>query len=122
MTAVLQDFSLCAGNTALLTVTVDTSIPMDTLAGSTIWWKVFDQSTGVAFGSAIIVKTNESGGGGLDILESPDMTFTIQLDGTDTSSLATGNYYHEGVVIDSSGDGVTVLAGIMTVTQALIAA
>ena len=115
-----QNFSVSAANDALVTVTVDTTVPTDTLAGSTIWWEAFAQAHGVPSGSPLITKTNQSGGGGLDILESPAMTFTLQLSNADTA-LPLGNYYHEAVVIDEIGERVTILSGIMTVTQSLIA-
>lgn len=119
MTAQLQDFSVCAGNDALITVNVETTVSGDTLDGSTLYWQAYNQSFGVPSGDPIIVKTNDSGGGDLVVLGSPPMTFTLQLAEADTLGLL-GNYYHEAVVIDEIGGRVTILQGIMTVTQALI--
>lgn len=121
MSAALQNFSVGAGNDALITVTVESGTVGDTLVGSTIYWEVYPQKSGIVPNAALplITKTNNSGGGDLTVLGSPPMTFTIQLDEADTLGLI-GNYYHEAVAIDETGGRVTVLAGIMTVTQALI--
>lgn len=118
MTAPLQYFSVCRSNDALVTVSVDSTVAGDTLVGSAIWWKLYAQKVGVPTGDAMIVKTNDSGGGGLTVPGSPPMIFTVELSGDETT-LDLGNYYFQADVFDEIGGRVTVVAGILTITQAL---
>lgn len=119
MTAALQDFSIGAGNDALIPVTVGSTIIGDTLVGAAIRWEVFDQVFGVVADGALALIT-KSDTDGISVTDSPPMVFTIALAGADTRDLPLGNYYHEGCVIDEIGGRETVIAGIMTVTLAAI--
>ena len=112
----IQDFSVPANNTALVTCDVTTVIPGDTLDGSTVEWFAYQQLHGVTTSTVVLAKTSSSAGGGINILSSPPMTFTIEIDAADTINLL-GNFYHEATVIDEGGSRVTVLYGLMTVLQ-----
>lgn len=115
MTAPLQDFSICRSTDAVVTVTVDTTVSGDTLEGSTITWKLYAQQTGVASGDPLITKTNDDG---IAIPGSPPMIFTVELSGDETDR-DLGNYYFQADVFDENGGRVTVVAGILTITQTL---
>lgn len=112
-----QDFTIPQGNSVTVTVDVLTSIPADSLEGSTVIWRAYPQDFGAPIpGDApLISKSNVSGGA--IVLSSPPMFFEIFFDPVDTEGLL-GNYYHEATVVDPIGNVSTILQGILTVIEA----
>src|SRR5262252_4416419 len=116
MTALIQNFSIPANNDTVLSVDVGPDNENLTLAGATIYWKVFAQTAGVPYGDPLISKsTNE--GGGIEVLDNTYQLFTIELDRSETAGLL-GNYYHETRIISALDDRVTVNQGIVCITMA----
>ncbi len=116
MQPLIQNFSVPADNDHDVIFTITSNTPDDTLAGSTIYWRAFEQTIGSPVPSAppVISKSSLSSGG-VAILPSPPMTFVVSLDKVDTAALLR-NYYHEATVVDELGNIDTVTVGIMTVT------
>jgi hypothetical protein len=112
----IQNFSVPANSDQILTFTITSGIPNDSLVGATIYWRVYDQEFGCVVPTIppVISKSSLSGGG-ITILASPPMTFTVDLLRTDTVNLLR-NYYHEATVVDEIGENEPVTVGIMTVT------
>lgn len=115
----IQNFTLPAGDTATIPVTIDPATlgnfdwDDETMQA---WWEVYDQAYGVPAPGVnpIIVKTNLSGSS-LIIPDSPSYTFLIEMVTADTIGLLR-NYYHEATIIDVNGVRITPFSGIMTIT------
>lgn len=116
----IQNFSVPRGNDATINVDVTSDVAGETLHGADIEWKVYEQMHGVRTASVnpLIVKRL---GAGITVPGSPPMLFVIGLDAIDTSNLLE-NFYHEAMVTDEGGNKITVLQGVMTVTEAEIPA
>jgi hypothetical protein len=116
MQPLIQNFSVPADNDHDIIFTITSSAPGDTLAGSTVYWRAFEQEMGSPTPSVppVISKSSLSGGG-VTILPSPPMTFIVVLGKADTAALLR-NYYHEATIVDEIGNIDTVTVGIMTVT------
>jgi hypothetical protein len=116
MQPVIQNFSVPADNSHDVVVTITSSIPGDSLRTSTVYWRVFEQAFGSPVpGSPPVIQKSSLSGGGIEILPSPPMTFSVLLSASDTVGLLR-NYYHEATVVDEGGNVDTVTVGIMTVT------
>lgn len=97
MTAINQNFSIFAGNTKSITVTVDDAA---SLTGATIEFNIKKNENS----NAILTKTNVSVSGN---------TITITLNPTDTENFS-GSYYHECVLTDQYGNVSTLSVGTIT--------
>jgi len=110
---IIQNFSVCANN--------DTDINFDigpdegqSLIGTTIYWKAYQQMFGVPVPDTppVIVKYSDNG---LQVTDPDTGKFVVEISHDDTVDLLR-NYYHEATVVDENGNIVTVTIGIMTVT------
>lgn len=101
------------GNDHRLRVTVvdDAGLPKQ-LEGAAIEWRLARSLTG----PVVAVKTL---GAGIETDAAPGV-FIVRLDPADTAELTPGNYYHEALVTDASGDRVTVLSAWAIIKPALI--
>ena len=113
MTTTAQDFTMYAGDTNTITVTVtDSAGAVVNITGATITWKLLEEQGGTialtkTVGSGIII-TNGAGG-----------IFTIALAATDTASLLAGAYYHEAELTDTSSNVSTILIGTLTLKESI---
>jgi hypothetical protein len=116
MQPLIQNFSVPADNDHDVIFTITSSASSDTLDGSTVYWRVFEQMMGSPTPAVppVISKSSQSGDG-VTILPSPPMTFVVSLSKVDTAALLR-NYYHEATVVDEIGNIDTVTVGVMTVT------
>ena len=112
MASVGQDFTMHAGDTKDVTVSVvDGDGSSVTLTGATIVWKMARKVDE----TALLTKTTTAG----DItISGADFSFTLAA--SDTASLDAGQYYHEAEVTDSSSDVATVTTGIITIETDLV--
>ena len=119
----LQNFSIPRGNSLDVTVNVETDVVGETLEGADVFWRVWEQAHGVvatdSSGARLDPVVSKSVGHGVTVLGPPPMEFTIQLDPAHNVGLL-GTFYHEAEVVDPEGNHVTVMQGIMTVTEAEI--
>lgn len=108
MTATAQDFTMYAGDSRLIPVTVtNTAGTAKNLTGATVEWAMY------LMNSATPSATKESGDG-IEFVAASDGTLEIALDPADTENLRPHTYYHEAKVTDSSGNISTVLTGFIT--------
>jgi len=109
---IIQNFSVAANN--------DTDVNFDvgpdegqSLIGTTIYWRAYEQEFGSPIGAAIIQKQTDSG---LQVVDPDFGKFVVELNRDDTVGLLR-NYFHEATIVDQNGNKVTVTQGIMTVTD-----
>lgn len=115
--AELQNFSVSQNTDDEIAVLVESSLTLNTLAGMTIEWSVYEVEFGVPLRSPVMIhKTTSSG---ITVPSSPAMTFDIAIDHADTASLDLGVYYHEAILIDGGGNRSLILFGLMAVTLAI---
>lgn len=112
----IRDFSMTAGDTKLIDVSVtETDGTPTTITSATIAWKVTKSIRPTA-----TVSISKSTSSGISITSGSGGTFRITLDASDTSSLAPGDYYHEAQITFSDNEVATVLKGIMTIEPGLV--
>ena len=118
MTALIQNFSVPAGNDVSISLQVDPDTGLTTLVGTHIVWRAYEQVFGIALsdGSPPFLLEKSTTDGSIVILPSPPMECQIKLASGDTASLLR-NYYHQTQLIDQAGNTSTINCGIMTVTQ-----
>lgn len=111
MTISKQNFSIVAGDTAKLTVSVTdpTGAPLD-LTGATIRWAM-GRGVGIP---PLLEKSSED-----NSITINGTSFDINLDPLDTQNLR-GAFYHEAEITDASGEVSTVMTGTATVRGSLI--
>ena len=119
----IQNFSIPRGNSMDVTVNIETDVVGETLEGADVYWSAWEQQHGVVLtdssGNRLPPLIQKSVSSGLTVPGSPPMEFVISFDQADTVGLL-GNVYHEAEVVDPLGNHVTVMQGIMTVTEAEI--
>ena len=130
MTALIQNFSVPAGNDVQIALSVAPDTDLDTLEGSIILWRVYAQQFGIPnFGASetlpppppspspslapLIEKSTDDGT--IVVLPSPPMSCQILIASADTREMLR-NYYFETSMMDISGNTSTLNCGIMTVT------
>ena len=105
-----QDFTLDAGDKAILTITVDDGaeppVAVD-LSGVAIQWAL-------ARDLSIVPVVTKSVGSGIVITDPTNGIFKVTLDPADTEGLC-GIYYHEAEVTDTNSDPSTVTRGTVTI-------
>lgn len=113
----IQNFPFPADSDGDVVLTITSSAPGDTLAGATVYWRVYAQEFGIVDPalSPLIEKSSLSGGG-IAILPSPPMTVRITLTKMDVATMLR-NYYHELTVVAVDGTQYPPTTGIMTVTS-----
>lgn len=102
MTKRNQDFSMFAGDTKDIVVTMSDST---NLTGATIAWVL---RRGGVTGTVEVPKSTTSG------ISISNTTFTVRLSASDTANLK-GRYYHEAEVTDVSGNVSTVMTGSISI-------
>jgi hypothetical protein len=117
--ALLQNFSVSRANDEVLTVTLESDLTSGSLASATVRWTVYGMSYGMPMPSPELISKSSLSGGGIVILESPPLTFVINLKKIDTAGFDLGNYYHEALIIDDVGNHSTVMYGAMAITLSL---
>lgn len=118
MTDVRQNFSLIAGDDIYVDygITPPPPEPID-LTQADMTWTAYPQVRGVPDKTmAVIVKTRA--GGGIEIVDSANYLFKVDLESDDTMQLS-GNYYYEIVIINPADNNArsTPTLGTMTVTN-----
>lgn len=109
MTATGQNFSIYAGDTCAVTITVlDEDGDPKSIIGSTINWVAYHGDT------VYLTKTTSSG---ITLSDPANGEFEISFVPADTESMGIGAYTHEAEVTDSSGNVSTVTVGTMTVLR-----
>jgi hypothetical protein len=111
MTTINQDFSMYAGDSKniVITVTDDNGSPMN-LLNATVKWALKKR---VKSTENMIYKTTTDG---ITITDAQNGLIKISLLPINTSSLS-GMYYHECEVTDQSGNVSTVTTGYITVKE-----
>ncbi|MCU6709348.1 hypothetical protein M6D81_11580 [Paenibacillus sp. J5C_2022] len=104
-----QDFTLTAGDTRNIEVTVDSV----NLSGATVKWAV---KKTVYDAEYVLYKDTDAG---ITVTGAAAGEFTIPLKPEDTAGLS-GNYVHEAEITDASGNVSTILTGTMTVKLGII--
>lgn len=112
MPAVNQNFSIPQGTASQVDFVVNPKVG-ETLLGSVIYWNVFALIQDIVQGPAIIQKQLDAG---IQIDDPVAQTFHANLVRSDTETLVPGNYYHEIVIVDGSGNPTTTTEGVMTLT------
>ena len=129
MTALIQNFSVPAGNDVQIALSVAPDTDLDTLEGSIILWRVYAQAFGIpnfyAYAtlddlpspspstSPLLEKSTDDGS--ILVLPSPPMACQILIAAGDTREMLR-NYYFETSMMDVSGKTSTLNCGIMSVT------
>jgi hypothetical protein len=110
----IQNFSVPAGNPVTITCDIDPDDGVSLIDVNDIVWKLYEQEHGVPTSAdPVITKVLDDG---TQVLDPDLLKFTVELTADDTVGLLR-NYYHEGHVVDTENNVVTVVYGIMTVTQ-----
>ena len=111
----IQNFSVPAGNAMRVHCDITPDDGVSLFDADDILWRVYEQTLGIpTLGvDPVIVKSLDHG---IQIEDPVLLKFYIDLDEADTLGLLR-NYYHEGTVIALGGLPVTVVYGILTVTQ-----
>lgn len=111
----IQNFSMIAGDTRTLVVTVkDPDGDAVSITSATIKWHAARTSSR----TAAITKT--TGGSGIAITDGAGGIFTVTLDADDTEDLV-GNFMHEAEITFADSSISTVLQGTMKINPRLIA-
>lgn len=108
-----QDFSITAGDTKVLTVTVrdpSTDDPVN-ITSATITWKASK-----SFGRTVALSKSTSAG--ISITDGAGGVFTITIAAGDTSAMS-GAYIHEAKVVFQDATVTRPLRGVMNVEPAL---
>lgn len=136
MTALIQNFSVPAGNDITVTLQVDPALGLDSLDG-TLYWRAYQQAIGVPDffptpwwalpqppespsplpsppAPPLIEKSSDDG----SVSSGSPLDVRIQLASADTAGLL-HNYYHETTLVDGRGNISTINCGIMTVTEVM---
>lgn len=112
---VTTNFTMYAGDTRRIEVTVvEGSLPVD-LTGATIRWGLSSDATNS--GSVTVLKNI---GSGIDLLDGPGGRYLITLSPADTAASVPGKYYHESEVVEADGTVSTVLIGFITIKDVLL--
>lgn len=114
MTMTSQDFSMRAGDSKEVGVTVTMPVGY-TLAGSTVRWWLAPTATTPA---ARVPLKKISPNGGVTITDQD--TFVVSLAPDDTVDLPARTYYHEAEVMLPSGAVETIMIGQVTIEPSLI--
>lgn len=111
----IQHFPVPAGNVMRVHCNIDPNDGVSLFDADDIRWRVYEQTLGIpTLGvDPLIEKSLDHG---IQIEDPVLLKFYIDLEEADTVELLR-NYYHEGTVIALGGLPVTVVYGIMTVTQ-----
>ncbi len=114
-----QNFSLFKGNalTVEIIISDDANDPIN-LTGFTVNWSTSRLSPRGCFSSTPVIEKC-SGLGSLIITDAVNGLVEFTLLGADTESLSPGNYSHQIVIIDGSGNSTTVTTGIMVLDPSL---
>lgn len=109
MTATGQNFSMYAGDTCTIVVTVVDSAgdPKD-ISSSTIAWVVYHGNT---------IHLTRATGSGITLSNPTAGEFTISLVPANTEGLGAGTYSHVAEVTDNAGRVSTVTVGTLTILQ-----
>jgi hypothetical protein len=101
-----QDFTAYSKNRTVLSVSVvdDSDIPVTLSDFAGIYWIMMERPTSPSF---LISKEL---GSGIVVTDSPGGVFTVELASSDMASRS-GPYYHEAILVDSSSESFTVMAG-----------
>jgi hypothetical protein len=111
-----QNFSIPQGYNEVITFTVNPAIT-PSLAGTTIFWRVYDEAFGIPNGDPILLKsTLDSPTPAIVPSDSPGPQFTVQMYSDDTFDLLR-NYYHEATIQNALGQVIGGSWGIMCVTK-----
>ena len=107
-----QDFSMYAGDTKIIQVTVtdSTGAPKD-ITGATINWALQQVY------KTIIEKSITTGG--IVITDATNGVFQILLLPIDTEGFSTGLYTHQALVIDNNGTSEVIFTGTITFSDSL---
>jgi hypothetical protein len=113
----IQNFSVAAGDETVITFDL-TLAGIFSLDHYTVYWNAYEQTVGLPTAGVppVIAKNSLSGGGDIQVLESPAFTVLVTLYRDDTVALLR-NYYHELSIVDPSDNKITTTQGIMTVTM-----
>lgn len=114
-----EDFSVPAGDDVLLEFTIDADEGV-TLDNAEVKWQLYATRLGLPVGPALVEKDTVSGGG-VEITDATERTFSVSVNQADTEDLEPGRYYHEAEVTDVIGNKITVTTGILTITPTEIA-
>src|SRR5262245_20954319 len=112
MPLIRQNFSLAQGDDAIITLDIDPDV--ESLVGSNLTFRVYDQQMVVPIGDALIVNNLDAG---LEISDPDYGIIMITFEEADTSGLAPKNYVHEATIWDTDGKRTTVEFGIMTLAR-----
>jgi len=118
LSALIQNFSVPADDDVEVTLKVDPDLGLDTLEGSAIYWRVYEQQFGIPDFDASPLPLLEKStlDGSITLLPSPPpMECQIKIARADTANLLR-NYYHETTLIDVAGNLSTLNCGIVTIT------
>ena len=113
MTSINQDFTMYAGDSKTLTVTVtDGAGAAKNITSATITWKMLEEQGGT-------VKLTKTVGSGIALTTPSSGIFTVTIAAADTSAFLAGQYYHEAEVTDSGSLVSTVLTGTITLKRGI---
>jgi iron uptake system EfeUOB component EfeO/EfeM len=109
-----QDFSMYAGDSRTLTVTVtDQNNNPVNLTNSTIKWVLIN-------GNAVIKAKDNQAIGGITITNATSGQFSITISAQDTAKLQAGTYQHEARLIDSNGNSAIIFTGNVTIIPSYV--
>jgi hypothetical protein len=109
----VADFSIYAGDTTVLRITVkDEAGAAVDLGSSTIRWQLAVN----VYGTPLLAK---SVGSGVEVVDAANGRFDVTLDSEDTEVLSGGTYYHEAEMYDG-GVVSTILTGTIQINPSLI--
>lgn len=112
MAKIQQNFSLSAGDDIIISLDVNPDV--ESLVGTNITMRVYDQEFAVPIGDPVITKDIDNG---LQISDPEYGIVLIQFDSADTMELTPKNYVYEITMYDTEGKRITVTEGVLTLNR-----
>jgi hypothetical protein len=89
-----------------------------TLIDASVKWRLYEMRLEIPLGDPVVEKDTQPGGG-IEITDVVERTFTVQLLASELEDLL-GRYYHEAEVTGANGKIATVTTGVVTITKTKI--
>jgi hypothetical protein len=112
MPLIQQNFSLAAGDDKIISLDINPDV--ESLVGTNLTFRAYDQSFGVPLGDALVTKNLDDG---LEISDPDYGIVLITFVRADTIDLMPKNYAFEITTYDPNDKRITVTQGIMTLNR-----
>lgn len=118
MTKLAQDFTIVAGESAVLEITVTEGGAAKDLTGATIVWRL---SADIDHRSNVLQKDTTESPSGINITNAAGGIFQVLLTASETTGLAIRDHLHQAIVTFTNSDVAVVTEGKATVKGQIVA-